>query len=123
MPFIVILLHQRIAARQLGGNRCRQGGQRVGHVIRLVILRRHQLIAQRWLRKRQIAQAGIAQGTLTNIGVLHTVAVEFIGVINREEFVRQFVRQSAGERFAHGGDGDWIDNGEHLGDFVGRRQG
>ncbi len=119
MPFVIVLLHQRIAARQLSGNRRRQGGQRVGHVICLVILRRHQLIAQRRFRKRQIAQAGIAQSALTNIGVLHPIAVELIGVINREEFVRQFVRQGAGERFAHGGDGDRIDNREHLGDFVG----
>ena len=123
MPFVVILLHQRIAARQLSGNRRRQRGQRVGHVIRLVILRRHQLIAQRRFCERQIAQAGIAQGALTDIGMLHPVAVELIGVIYREEFVRQLVRQGAGERLAHGGDGDRIDNGEHLGDFVGRRQG
>ncbi|MNE10503.1 hypothetical protein D3C80_1032200 [compost metagenome] len=38
MPFVIILLHQRVAAWQLGGNGGTQRGQRIGHVIGVVIL-------------------------------------------------------------------------------------
>ena len=123
VPFVVILLHQRITARQLGRYGRRQRRQRVGHIVRLMILRANQFIRQSGFAKRQVAQAGVTQRTLADIGMLNAVAVELIGVVNRQELVRQLFRQRAGQRFAHRGDGDRIDNRKQLRHFICRRQG
>ena len=118
MPLVVILLHQRIAARQLGRYGCGQRRQRVGHIVRMVILRANQFIRQLGIAKRQVAQAGITQRTLTDIGMLNAVAVELVGVVNRQELVSQLFRQRAGQRFAHRRDGKRIDNRKQLRHFI-----
>ena len=117
MPLVVVLLHQRIAARQFGGNACAQRGQRVGHVIRFVILLAHQSVRQLGFAKRQIAQAGIAQRTFTNVRVLNAISVKLVGVINGEELIGQFCSQRTGQRFTHRHDGNRVDDVKQLGDF------
>ena len=122
MPLVVVLLHQRIAARQFGGNACSQRGQRIRHVIGFVVLLADQRVRQLCLTKRQIAQAGIAQGTFTDIRMFHPIRVQLVGVINGEELICQFGRQRAGQRFTHGDDGNRINDVKQLGDFSRRRQ-
>ena len=117
MPLVVILLHQRIAARQFGGNACAQRGQRVGHVIRLVILLAHQGVRQLGFTKRQIAQAGVAQRTFTNVRVLNAISVKLVGVINGQELIGQLSSQRTGQRFTHRHDRDRVDDVKQLGDF------
>ena len=109
-PLVVVLLHQRIAARQLGGNACGQRGQGIRHVIGFVVLLADQRVRQLCLTKRQIAQAGIAQGTFTDIRMFHPIPVQLVGVVNGEELICQFGRQRAGQRFTHGDDGNRVDD-------------
>ena len=88
----------------------------------MMILGLHQLICQFNIAKSQIAQAGIAQGTFTDIGMVYAIAVELVGVVNHQQLIGQLFRQRTGQRFAHRRDGNRIDDGEQFGDFVGRRQ-
>ena len=60
MPLIIILLHQRVTARQLRRDRRRQRRQRIGHIIGFMVLLAHQRIRQVGFTKGQEAQAGIA---------------------------------------------------------------
>ncbi len=60
MPLIVILLHQRIAARQLRRHRSEpRARQRIGHIIGVAILFADQRISQLRLAKRREAQASV----------------------------------------------------------------
>ncbi len=122
VPFVIVFLHQRIAARQFSGNACRQGRERIGHVIRFVILFAHQRVRQPGLTKRKVAQAGIAQGTLADIRMLHAIGIKLVGVVERQELVRQFGRQRAGQRFAHRHNGNRVDDVEQLRNFSRGRQ-
>jgi hypothetical protein len=49
--------------------------------------------------------------------MLHAILVSLLA-LNRQEFVRQFCGQRAGQRFTHRHDGNRIDNLEQLGDFI-----
>ncbi len=81
MPLIVILLHQRIAARQLRRHRSEQGRQRIGHIIGRDLLFADQRISQ--LRRQTPGSAGKhCQRALTDIAVINTILIQMIGVID-----------------------------------------
>ena len=84
-----------------------------------MVLLTHQLVTQLAIAKRQIAQAGIAQRALADVRMFNAIAVEFIGVVHRQTLVRQLGSQRAGQRFAHCGNGDRINDLKQFSNFAG----
>ncbi|MNE02912.1 hypothetical protein D3C80_953960 [compost metagenome] len=118
VPAFVKGRQQRVAARQLRRHRSGQSRQRIGHIIRLAILLRHQSVGQRFIAKGQVTQAHVAQRTFRDASMFNPVAVGLVSVINRQPLIGHFLRQTADDRFVHHGDRFRIDSGKQLGNFT-----
>ena len=84
VPLVVVLLHQRVTARQLCSNRCRKRCQRIGHIVCFMVLLAHQHVSQMRFTKSKEAQAGITQSAFCNIFMLNTVLALVIRVVNSQ---------------------------------------
>ena len=122
MPLVVVLLHQRVTARQLCGNRRRKRRQRISHIVCFVELLAHQHISQMRFTKSEETQAGITQSAFCNIFMLNTVLALVIRVVNSQQLIRQFSRQSTSECFAYFGNSNRVDDIEQFSHFIDRRQ-
>ena len=122
MPLIVVLLHQRVTARQLCSNRRRKRCQRIGHIVCFMVLLAHQHVSQMRFTKSKEAQAGITQSAFCNIFMLNTVLALVIRVVNSQQLIRQFSRQSTSECFAYFGNSNRVDDIEQFSHFIDRRQ-
>ena len=122
MPLVVVLLHQRVTAWQLCSNRRRKRCQRIGHIVCFMVLLAHQHVSQMRFTKSKEAQAGITQSAFCNIFMLNAVLALVIRVVNSQQLIRQFSRQSTSECFAYFGNSNRVDDIEQFSHFIDRRQ-
>ena len=118
MPLVVVLLHQRVTAWQLCSNRRRKRCQRIGHIVCFMVLLAHQHVSQMRFTKSKEAQTGITQSAFCNIFMLNAVLALVIRVVNSQQLIRQFSRQSTSECFAYFGNSNRVDDIEQFSHFI-----